>query len=534
MDYKTPLPPFKWFILENFPYIEEDFDALTNWQLFCKLGKEMNKIIEKTNLTGEQVEQLTNAFNELKAYIDNYFENLDVQDEIDNKLDEMAESGQLTDIIAQYLQLAGVLAYDTKTAMKNATNLVDGSIAKTLGNNTYSDGQGAFYKVRQIQNTDVVDDENIIALNEPNLVAEKIQYSSGYAIQQQINTINSDVDLINSERTILIGDSYSLYRPETQGIEGWAVPLRRKLGLNETNCPILTSDGGGFITTGSLGTFENAIRNATISDPSTIKNIIVCGGLNDSTETPADILTAIQSFVSYCNTTYPNAKIYIGHIGNVQDGSSGTEQTVRWYCFKNSIPAYKECTKFGAIYLNGVEYVMKDYANYYDVSHPNQTLCLKLADSIYQAFKHGSVSVEYPSAKIQLSYDSVTGDKFYETQLPFDEAFVDNKDLILNYQEVSADLTYKTNATINSHQLILAVMHPNYFRNVFPNFKFADCRVIFTKTDDSVYECGGFLEMYYYNGNNYLVLNIDQPSSPITVKKLGFRQINSIIDGRLC
>ena len=46
--------------------------------------------------------------------------------------------------------------------MKSAENLVDGSIAKTLGELAYTDGKGAFYKVREIQNTDVVDDENII------------------------------------------------------------------------------------------------------------------------------------------------------------------------------------------------------------------------------------------------------------------------------------------------------------------------------------------------------------------------------------
>lgn len=174
MTYNQKIPPFKWFILENFPYIEEDFDALTNWQLFCKLGKEMNKIIEKTNLTGKQVEQLTTAFNELKAYINNYFENLDVQDEIDNKLDEMAEQGVLTDIIAQYLQLAGVLAYDNKQAMKDAENLVEGSITKTLGNATYKDGFGSFYKIRKVLNTDIIDDENIVALHDNTLVAEKI------------------------------------------------------------------------------------------------------------------------------------------------------------------------------------------------------------------------------------------------------------------------------------------------------------------------------------------------------------------------
>ena len=97
-SYKN-LCPFKWFVLQNFPFIEADFDAITNWQLFCKLGEEMNKIIEKVNQAGEQTENLTNAFIELQNYVNDYFENLDVQEEIDNKLDEMAESGELQNII---------------------------------------------------------------------------------------------------------------------------------------------------------------------------------------------------------------------------------------------------------------------------------------------------------------------------------------------------------------------------------------------------------------------------------------------------
>jgi len=101
-EYKYyKLTPFKWFILENFPFIEADFDALTNYELFCKLGKEMNKIINAMNLSGEQVEALTNSFNELQTYVDNYFSSLDVQEEINNKLDEMAEGGTLAEIINQ-------------------------------------------------------------------------------------------------------------------------------------------------------------------------------------------------------------------------------------------------------------------------------------------------------------------------------------------------------------------------------------------------------------------------------------------------
>ena len=99
-EYKN-LTPFKWFVLENFPFIEADFDALTEWQLFCKLGKEINKIIDSQNVVGTEMENVTNAFIELQNYVNNFFDNLDVQDEVNIKLNEMAEDGTLENIINQ-------------------------------------------------------------------------------------------------------------------------------------------------------------------------------------------------------------------------------------------------------------------------------------------------------------------------------------------------------------------------------------------------------------------------------------------------
>ena len=169
------LTPFKWFVLENFPFIEADFDALTEWQLFCKLGKEINKIIDSQNIVGEQAENLTNAFNNLKNYVDNYFDNLDIQEEVNNKLNEMAESGKLAELISQYLESQAVIGFNTTSALSQATNLANGSIARTLGRNQYNDGYGAFYKIRQRTNSDTPDGYNIIVLtNTENLVAEKI------------------------------------------------------------------------------------------------------------------------------------------------------------------------------------------------------------------------------------------------------------------------------------------------------------------------------------------------------------------------
>lgn len=141
------LTPFKWFVLENFPFIEADFDALTEWQLFCKLGKEMNKIINSENTLGTQMENVTNAFIELQNYVNNYFDNLDVQEEINNKLNAMVEDGTLDQIIQQYLNSTAIWGFDTVQDMKNATNLINGSYAKTLGYYKINDGGEATYKI---------------------------------------------------------------------------------------------------------------------------------------------------------------------------------------------------------------------------------------------------------------------------------------------------------------------------------------------------------------------------------------------------
>jgi hypothetical protein len=96
------LHPFKWFILQNYPFLEDSIDVLTNYQLFCKLGEEINKNRDSINEIGENETEVVTAFNNLYDYVHDYFENLDVQEEINNKLDEMADDGTLYQIIRTY------------------------------------------------------------------------------------------------------------------------------------------------------------------------------------------------------------------------------------------------------------------------------------------------------------------------------------------------------------------------------------------------------------------------------------------------
>ena len=194
---QNPLP-FRVFCQKVIPLA---FDESMSYLelLYALLHYLKETVIPAVNNNADAIEELQNLYVELQNYVNNYFDNLDVQDEINNKLDEMAESGQLTEIIAQYLQLAGLLCFNTVNDMKNATNLIDGSFAKTFGLNTYNDGKGELYKIREIINTDIVDNVNIIALNNfDTLIAEKIPNYKINEINKNINEINKTFNQLQS------------------------------------------------------------------------------------------------------------------------------------------------------------------------------------------------------------------------------------------------------------------------------------------------------------------------------------------------
>lgn len=99
---ESKIPKFRRCVIQNFPFIEEDFDALTDYQLLCKVVEYLNKVIDKTNQYDGEINTLKIAYEQLKTYVDTYFDNLDVQEEINNKLDEMVESGVMEQLITEF------------------------------------------------------------------------------------------------------------------------------------------------------------------------------------------------------------------------------------------------------------------------------------------------------------------------------------------------------------------------------------------------------------------------------------------------
>ena len=386
-DYKR-LTPFIWFVLQNFPFIDEDFDAITNYQLFCKLGEEINKLIISMNQAGEQVEELT-------EYVSTFFDNLDVQEEVDNKIDRMVEDGTLQEIITQYLNVSGILAFNTVSAMKNATNLEDGSFVKTYGKLIYNDGLGEFYKIRTILNTDTIDEVNIISLNNfPTLIAELMPDAKITNLQNQINHLFD-------ESYIIMGDSYGA------DSGSWIDKIIAK--IPNIDCYKFAQGGIGFAHASSVSgnTFLTYLqsRENEITDKTKITKIIVCGGYNDSVDVSfSDIRTAITNFCYYCKTNYPNAKIYIGMIGFNKEMNS-TGGAVRDKLATIVLPAYANNYDIdnAPVYISKSELILHNTNLIGDDNvHPNNNGQIELCRYIYNFIKNNSTQILIPKIEDNL------------------------------------------------------------------------------------------------------------------------------------
>ena len=94
------LPPFKSFLASNIPSVYDNtlsyYDELTKLIAYLE-----QQVIPAVNADTAEIEEIKKLLVQLKAYVDDYFKNLDVQEEINNKLDEMAEDGTLAEIINQ-------------------------------------------------------------------------------------------------------------------------------------------------------------------------------------------------------------------------------------------------------------------------------------------------------------------------------------------------------------------------------------------------------------------------------------------------
>lgn len=111
--------PFKFWANKVIPLVYDD--SLSYYEVLCKLTDYLNVVIdvvtdEERNIgelnnayhdlqegVNDNVISLLNAYNQLQDYVNNYFDNLEVQQEINNKLDEMASDGSLSSVVSPFI-----------------------------------------------------------------------------------------------------------------------------------------------------------------------------------------------------------------------------------------------------------------------------------------------------------------------------------------------------------------------------------------------------------------------------------------------
>ncbi len=97
VEIPAKVDSFRFWCQKVLPLVYDD--SLSYYELLCKVVNYLNNTIADVNTLGDDVDNLNKAYNELQSYVNDYFSTLDVQKEINNKLDAMAKDGTLSALI---------------------------------------------------------------------------------------------------------------------------------------------------------------------------------------------------------------------------------------------------------------------------------------------------------------------------------------------------------------------------------------------------------------------------------------------------
>lgn len=202
MSKQIPLPPFKAFLASNIPSVYDN--TLSYYDELTKLIAYLDQLVPIVN-------ENTAGLAALKEYVEHYFDNLNVQQEINNKLDDMAEKGELAEIVALYANLPCIHAYDTIADMAASESLVAGSVARAMSKTVAGTGDGNYYKIRETVGGDNPDGVNLVTITGTTLVAEIIPDAFMDEIAQDIQEVEAEIDYKYSRTDNISLQNYLTY-----------------------------------------------------------------------------------------------------------------------------------------------------------------------------------------------------------------------------------------------------------------------------------------------------------------------------------
>ena len=322
-----------------------------------------------------------------------------------------------------------------------------------------------------------------------------------YNIKDEVsrNSINELNSLINSQITICIGDSYG-EGVGNSGI-GWAEKLNNFLNYGN-NLINKSLSGTGFLGDNPK-TFLTLLQEVeqTITNKNLVKNIIVCGGYNEYKNSayqtnPANLDNAINQFYDYAKLKFPNAKIYLGFVGNnAEISSNGTSIRAQLQdtCFRYKMNNHK------FIYMEGIENILHNYDCFSsDNIHPNNMGYGFIGLFIYNAMNSQNLS-------FAPFYRDITPNN--GSLIPADRNKVIGSVTIINNMKIlNIDTTLEFNSSYNltTNTFDIGSIHANIRRNLRYIPITIKAFVKYKTTDNKYY--GGFTNITI-NDANALVIN---------------------------
>ena len=91
------LEPFKFWAQKVLPLVYDD--SVSYYEVLCKVVEYINQTLDNVDTLHTDVTGLHEAYVQLQGYVNTYFDSLDVQAEINNKLDNMVIDGTLSGLI---------------------------------------------------------------------------------------------------------------------------------------------------------------------------------------------------------------------------------------------------------------------------------------------------------------------------------------------------------------------------------------------------------------------------------------------------
>lgn len=133
--HAAPVPPFVRFVASAVPMVFDN--SLSYYEALCALWKWLqDDVIDVINNNANVTDQYITLTNELKEFVEIYFDNLDVQEEINNKLDDMVRDGTFQAILNTYVEPT-LNEFDerisaNKTELENDISDVEESLGSAL------------------------------------------------------------------------------------------------------------------------------------------------------------------------------------------------------------------------------------------------------------------------------------------------------------------------------------------------------------------------------------------------------------------